>query len=89
MASIAEIEERKRALVARSDAHRNEMTRVYYSWQARTQVARQVTGILKNPFVLTGIGLLLLKMPWRRTYRMGGWALRTWRFLMLLRRVFI
>lgn len=89
MSSIEAIAERKRALVERSAGHRNEMTRVYYEWQARTRVARQVTGVLKHPLVLTSIGLLLLKMPWRRAYKMSGWAWKGWRVLMLLRKVFI
>lgn len=86
---IEQIGERKRALIASSDAQRNDLTRIYYGWQARTQVARQVTGILRNPFVLAGLGLVLLKLPWRRCYKMGGLAWRGWRLLMLLRRVFI
>ena len=86
---ITAIEDRKRALVTASDAHRSDLALAYYRYQARTQVARQVTNIIRNPFVLTGLGLVLLKLPWRRCYRMGGVAWRGWRFLMLLRRVFI
>ena len=51
------------------------------------EVARQVAGILKNPVVIAGMGLVMLKLPWRRAFRMSGLAWRTWRFLMLLRRV--
>lgn len=85
--SIHAIELRKRALTATSDAQRNDLTRIYYGWHARTSVARQVAGILKNPFVVAGIGLVMLKLPWRRAFRMSGLAWRTWRFLMLLRRI--
>ena len=70
----------KQELVRRSDDERNEITRVYYQWQARTAMARQVGSILRNPFVLAGIGLLLLKMPWRKTYKMSGWAWRVWKW---------
>jgi hypothetical protein len=89
MTKIEEIEAHKRHLVRRSDDERNEITRVYYQWQARTTVARQVTGILKNPFVLAGIGLLLLKMPWRRAYKMSGWGWRVWKLVRLFRRMWI
>ena len=89
MTKIEEIEAHKRRLVRRSDDERNEITRVYYQWQARTTVARQVTGILKNPFVLAGIGLLLLKMPWRRAYKMSGWGWKVWKLVRLFRRMWI
>ena len=33
-----------------------------------------------------GLGLFALKMPWRRAYRLGGWAWRIWRLLQTVRR---
>lgn len=89
MSSLEEIAARKQELLSKSDAERNQIARVYYQWQARTTVAKQVTGILKNPLVLAGIGLLLLKMPWRRTYRFGGWAWKGWRLIRTIRRLWI
>ena len=89
MTKIEEIAARKQDLLRRSDDERNEITRVYYQWQARTVMARQVGSILKNPFVLAGIGLLLLKMPWRKTYKMSGWAWRVWKLVRLFRRMWI
>ena len=89
MNSREEVAARKQELLSKSDAERNLIARVYYQWQARTTVARQVTGILKNPLVLAGIGLLLLKMPWRRTYRLGGWAFKGWRLIRVIRRLWI
>ena len=89
MTKIKEITARKQELVRRSGDERNEITRVYYQWQARTVMARQVGSILKNPFVLAGIGLLVLKMPWRRTYKMGGWAWRVWKLVRVFRRMWI
>lgn len=89
MNSREEVAARKQELLSKSDAERNRIARVYYQWQARTTVARQVTGILKNPLVLAGIGLLLLKMPWRRTYRLGGWAFKGWRLIRVIRRLWI
>jgi hypothetical protein len=89
MTKIEEIAARKQDLLRRSDDERNEITRVYYQWQARTTIARQVTGILKNPLVLAGIGLLVLKMPWRRAYKMSGWAWRLWKFVRVFKRMWI
>ena len=89
MTSLEEIAARKQDLLGQSDRERNRIARVYYQWQARTTVARQVTGILKNPLVLAGIGLFLLKMPWRRTYRFGGWAFKAWRLIRTIRRMWI
>jgi hypothetical protein len=89
MNDLEEIAARKQALIGRSDGERNDIARIYYRWQARTQVARQVTRILKNPFVLGGIGLLLLKLPWRRTYKLSGWAWRAWRLVRTIRRMWI
>ena len=89
MDSLEEITARKQALISRSDAERNNIALVYYQWQARTSVARQVTGILKNPLVLAGIGLVLLKMPWRRSYKFGGWAWRAWKLVRTIRRMWI
>ena len=89
MTNLEEIAARKQALLDQSDAERHRISRVYYQWQARTNVARQVTGVLRNPLVLAGIGLVLLKMPWRRTYRFGGWAWKGWRLIRTIRRLFI
>jgi hypothetical protein len=89
MIRLGEIAARKEQLISRSSDERSSIARVYYQWQARTTVARQVTGVLKNPFVLAGLGLLLLKMPWRRTYKYGGWAWRAWRLVRTLRRMWI
>ena len=89
MTNLEEIAARKQALLEQSDAERHRISRVYYQWQARTNVARQVTGVLRNPLVLAGIGLVLLKMPWRRTYRFGGWAWKGWRLIRTIRRLFI
>ena len=89
MSSLEEIAAHKQQLLGKSGDERMRIARVYYQWQARTQVARQVTGILKNPLVLAGMGLVLLKMPWRRTFRFGGWALKGWRLLRMVRRMWI
>jgi hypothetical protein len=86
MSRIDEIAGRKQRLIADSDARRNEIARVYYQYQARTLLARQVTGFLRNPLVLAGLGLLALKMPWRRTFRFGGWVWRVWRLFRTVRR---
>ena len=86
---LDEITARKEQLLRKSDAERNNIALVYYRWQARTSVARQVTGILKNPLVLAGIGLVLLKLPWRRTYKFGGWAWRAWKIVRTIRRLWI
>ena len=89
MERLDEITARKEQLLRKSDAERNNIALVYYRWQARTSVARQVTGILKNPLVLAGIGLVLLKLPWRRTYKFGGWAWRAWKIVRTIRRLWI
>jgi len=86
---LDEIVARKHELLARSDLGRYEIARVYFKWQARTQVAHHVTGILKNPFVLAGLGMLALKMPWRRAYRWSGWFWRGWKMFRTARRMFI
>jgi hypothetical protein len=88
MNTLEEIAERKRALIEKGDVQRTDLMRVYYGWQARTMAARQVANTLKNPFVLAGIGLVLLKMPWRRAYSMSGWAWKGWRLIRLFRRLF-
>ena len=87
MSNLDEVAARKSELVRRSDHERNEITRIYYHWQARTALARQVTSILKNPLVLAALGLLAFKMPWRRAYKMSGWAWRTWKFVRIFRRM--
>jgi hypothetical protein len=89
MTKMEEIAARKQELARRSDDERNNITRVYYQWQARTVLARKVTGILRNPFVLAGLGLLALKMPWRKTYKMSGWAWRVWKLVRVFRRMWI
>lgn len=89
MNSLEEIATKKQELLNRSDTERNRIARVYYQWQARTTVARQVTGVFRNPLVLAGIGLLLLKLPWRKTYRLSGWAWKGWRLIRTIRRMWI
>jgi hypothetical protein len=86
MTRLEEIQVRKHQLLARSDAARNDMMRVFYEYQARTLFVRKVTGLFKNPFVLAGLGLFALKMPWRRAFRFGGWAWRAWGLLRTIRR---
>lgn len=87
MDALDEITARKQALLARSDAERIEIARIYYQWEARTSVARKTLGFLRHPLVLAGLGLIALKMPWRRAFKMGGLALKTWRLLNLVRRM--
>lgn len=89
MSTLDEIALRKQELLSQSEADRNRIARKYYQWQARTHATRQVTRILKNPLVLAGIGLVLLKMPWRRSYKLGGWAWRAWRLVRTIRRMWI
>ncbi|HVK58147.1 MAG TPA: hypothetical protein VM735_05140 [Candidatus Kapabacteria bacterium] len=89
MTNIEDITARKQALLARAETERNKIARTYYQWQARTHATRQVTRILKNPLVLAGIGLLALKMPWKRTYKFGGWAWKAWRLVRMVRRMWI
>jgi hypothetical protein len=86
MSALEEIVARKQRLIAASDAGRNDMARRYYEYQARTLMARKVTSFFKNPLVLAGLGLLALKMPWRRAYKLGGWGWRAWRLLRTIRR---
>ncbi|HTG43355.1 MAG TPA: hypothetical protein VK633_02365 [Verrucomicrobiae bacterium] len=86
MNRLDEIVVRKQQLLAESDAGRNEMARVYYLYQARTLMARQAASFFKNPLVLAGLGIFALKMPWRRAYKLGGWAWRGWRLLRTIRR---
>jgi hypothetical protein len=86
MTRLEEIIVRKQQLVAEADAARNNVARIYYQYQARTYFARKVTSFFKNPLVLAGLGLFALKMPWRRTYKLGGWAWRIWRLIRTARR---
>jgi len=86
MSALDQIVARKQALIAKSDDKRNDIARIYYEYQARTVLTRQITKLLRNPLVLAGIGLVALKMPWSRVYRLGGWAWRGWRLLRFVRR---
>lgn len=86
MSALEEIVARKQRLIAESDASRNDLARRYYEYQARTLLARKVSNFFRNPLVLAGLGLFALKMPWRRAYKMGGWAWRAWRLLQTIRR---
>jgi hypothetical protein len=87
--ALEDITARKQSLLNRSDSERMEIARVYYQWQARSNVARQTLGIFRNPWVLAGLGIFVLKMPWRRTYRLGGWAFKTWRLLRWAQRIWL
>jgi hypothetical protein len=89
MTNLEEIAARKQELLGRSDSQRFEIARTYYQWHARTNTARQVTRVLKNPFFLAGVALVALKMPGRRAYRFGGWAWKGWRLVRTIRRMFI
>jgi hypothetical protein len=87
MTSLELIARRKQALVNRSYHDRNEIARVVYKWQARRQVAGQVTKIFKNPLFLSALGLLALKLPWKRTFKMSGWFWKGWKLFRLFRRI--
>lgn len=84
---MEEIAARKQRLLERSEAERNGIARAYYRWDARTEAARRAFGILRHPLVLAGLGVFALKMPWRRAFKMGGWALKAWRLLRLVQRM--
>jgi hypothetical protein len=86
MTRLEEITARKEQLLAASDAERNEIIRVFYRYQARTFFATKVTSFFKNPLVLAALGFFAWKLPWRRAYRLGGWAWRGWRLLRTIRR---
>jgi hypothetical protein len=89
MNALEELEKRKRLLLARADGERTNIARIYYQWQARSDVARRTLGIFRNPLVLAGLGILALKMPWRRAFRFGGWAFKGWRLLRLVQRMWL
>ena len=89
MNSFEELAERKRRLLERSESERTNIARVYYQWQARTQVARHTLKIFRNPLVLAGMGFLVWKLPWRRAYRLGGWGFKAWRLLRLVQRMWL
>lgn len=89
MDALEEIAARKQRLLERSEAQRGEMARSYYQWEARTHVAKRTFRILRHPLFLAGLGLVALKLPWRRAFKMGGWALKAWRLLRLVQRMVI
>jgi hypothetical protein len=80
------IQERKQALIQRSDEQRNQIARRFYQYQARTTIARNVTGILRNPLFLGLAGLVALKLPWRKSLKFGGLFWKGWKYFRLLRR---
>jgi len=77
---------KKQALVELSNEQRNNAARVYYQWQARTSVARNVTGIFRNPIVLAALGFLAIKLPWRKSMKLGGWFWKSWKLLRVVKR---
>jgi hypothetical protein len=89
MSTLEELAERRRALVERSDSERFHIASIYYQWNARSNVTRKTLGILKHPLVLAGLGLFMLKMPWRRTNKMSGWIWKSWRLLRLVQRMWV
>lgn len=89
MDALEEVENRKRLLLERSEQERNDIARTYYQWQARSNVARQTLGFLRHPLVLSGLGLIAWRMPWRRALRFGGWGLKAWRLVRLARRFWL
>jgi hypothetical protein len=86
MNSLELIAARKQLLLARSNEQRNQLARAYYHWEARRNTARHVTGFLKNPVVLGLLGLLAIKMPWRKSVKMGGRFWKFWKIFKMARR---
>jgi hypothetical protein len=86
-ARLEEIAARKEALIVRSMHERNDIAHAYFRWQARTQMARQVTAFFRNPWVLAGLGMVALKLPWRRTFKWSGWVWRGWKLWQSVRRM--
>jgi hypothetical protein len=87
-ARLAQIAARKELLLAESEQGRDDIARSWYRWQARTILARQVTSFFRNPWVLAGLGLAALKMPWRKGFKLGGWLWRGWKLFRTVRRMF-
>ena len=86
MTTLEEITARKHKLLADSEAERGEIARVFYRYQARTALARQVMSIFRNPVVLAALGLFTLKMPWRKARRLGGWAWKAWGLMRIIQK---
>jgi hypothetical protein len=78
---------RKAALLALTEAQRLELAVLYTSFERPARVVTQVNSFLRNPFVLAGLGLCAAKLPWRRLFKVSGWAWKGWKWVKLFKTV--
>jgi hypothetical protein len=78
---------RKSLLLDLIEAQRLEMAVLYTSVERPARLASQVNHLVRNPFVVAGLGVFAAKLPWRRFFRVSGWAWRGWKWYKLLRTV--
>jgi hypothetical protein len=82
---LEQITERKRTLLDQAEAQRLELAVLYTSLERPARVATQVNTFFRNPFVLAGAGICALKMPWRRLFRVSGWAWKGWKWFRVIK----
>ena len=80
-------------LIARSDALRGELSqsyqRIYRQFETPVRAAGVLAGFVaslrQSPLLVTGVGLVLMKTPWRRLARLPLLVWQGWKILRFLR----
>lgn len=83
--TFAQINRRKHLLLDRTEAQRIELATFYATIERPARMAGQVNTFLRNPFVIAGMGVCALKFPWRRLFKVSGWAWKGWKWFRLLK----
>lgn len=82
---------KREQLVARADGQRAQLSEYWRRLEPPAQLAAGVFGLVnsvrRSPLLITGLGLLLLKTPWRRLARAPLLIWRGWSVLNFVRRL--
>lgn len=85
-----ELAQRRERLVARSDELRRQLSDHCRAFQGPVQAAGLVyglaAGLRRSPLLITGLGILLMKTPWRSVARLPKLAWRGWQILQFIRK---
>jgi hypothetical protein len=82
-----QLAKRKAALLDLTDAQRLELAVLYTSFERPARTVTRVGNFVRNPFVLAGMGLFAAKLPWRRVFKVSGWAWKGWKWFKLFKTV--
>jgi hypothetical protein len=84
--SIHLLEERKSRLIAQAAAEREQARLYFREIQRPVRTVSTFAKFATNPLVLLGLSAITVKLPWKRAFKVGRFALKGIKLFRLARR---